>query len=206
MSQGAFLSNITAKRYAKQPIADQASYEKKIELAREYLTPDSEVLEIGFGTGTTALLQAPYVKSIEGIDYAREMVKIANEKASDQGITNAVFRQGDINELAENDKRYDVVMAMNILHMVTDQLSVIKSVHALLKPGGYFISSTICSFDLPWYLNAVVKLLSGVRLLPPINVVGEESLKEKLTKAGFSVVEEWKHGEKFKVVFLVARK
>ena len=34
-----------AKRYSKQPIADEASYQKKLQLTREYLKSDMEVAE-----------------------------------------------------------------------------------------------------------------------------------------------------------------
>ncbi len=53
-----------AERYAKSSIADEATYQKKLQITREYLNPDSEELEIGCGTGSTAILHAPYVKHI----------------------------------------------------------------------------------------------------------------------------------------------
>ncbi len=39
-----------AESYSKQPIADEAAYEKKLQVTREYFHPDMEVLEIGCGT------------------------------------------------------------------------------------------------------------------------------------------------------------
>ena len=53
MAQGALMFNLMARRYARQPIADQASYEKKLEITRRYLSPESEVFEFGCGTGST---------------------------------------------------------------------------------------------------------------------------------------------------------
>ena len=54
-----------AEKYSKQPIAQQKAYEIKLDLTREYFTPDSKVLEFGCGTGSTAILHAPYVKHID---------------------------------------------------------------------------------------------------------------------------------------------
>jgi cyclopropane fatty-acyl-phospholipid synthase-like methyltransferase len=51
-----------AEKYAQRPLADQAAYEKKLEITRRYFNPDSVVLEIGCGTGSTALAHAPYVR------------------------------------------------------------------------------------------------------------------------------------------------
>ena len=53
-----------AERYAKSPVADEASYQKKLQVTREYLRPDMEILEFGCGTGSTAITHAPYVKHI----------------------------------------------------------------------------------------------------------------------------------------------
>ena len=70
-----------ADRYSKQPIADEAAYEKKLRITREYFRPDMEVLEIGCGTGSTAIVHAPYVKHIQAIDLSSKMIEIAHAKA-----------------------------------------------------------------------------------------------------------------------------
>ncbi len=70
-----------AEKYSKQPIADEASYQKKLEVTRGYLQPEMEVLEFGCGTGSTALIHAPYVKHIRAIDISSKMIAIAKAKA-----------------------------------------------------------------------------------------------------------------------------
>ena len=45
-----------AERYSKSPVADEAAYQKKLQVTREYFRPDMEVLEIGCGTGSTAIV------------------------------------------------------------------------------------------------------------------------------------------------------
>ena len=44
----------TAEKYSQQPIANQEAYEVKLDLMREYFTPDTKLLEFGCGTGSTA--------------------------------------------------------------------------------------------------------------------------------------------------------
>lgn len=51
-----------ANKYARQPIADEAAYQHKLDVTRQHFTPQSKVLEFGCGTGSTALLHAPHVK------------------------------------------------------------------------------------------------------------------------------------------------
>ena len=50
--------NRIAGKYARQPISDEETYEKKLAITRKYLTPESEVFEFGCGTGSTAILHA----------------------------------------------------------------------------------------------------------------------------------------------------
>ena len=57
-----------AERYARTPVADEASYKKKLQITQDYLRPGMEVLEFGCGTGSTALIHAPHVKHIHAID------------------------------------------------------------------------------------------------------------------------------------------
>ena len=83
MSPSAKFWDKIAEKYAKQPIADEASYQKKLQVTQEYFTPEMEVLEFGCGTGSTAIIHAPYVKQIRAIDISENMIAIAkNERTS----------------------------------------------------------------------------------------------------------------------------
>ena len=73
MDQSAKFWYKIAERYSKQPIADEAAYQKKLQVTREYFRPDMEVLEFGCGTGSTAIFHAPYVKHIQAIDILSKM-------------------------------------------------------------------------------------------------------------------------------------
>jgi cyclopropane fatty-acyl-phospholipid synthase-like methyltransferase len=64
-----------AERYSKQPVADEAAYQKKLQVTREYFRPDMEVLEFGCGTGSTAIAHAPYVET-----YSRHRYLIENDR------------------------------------------------------------------------------------------------------------------------------
>src|SRR5215217_1657238 len=63
MGEDRFWDNL-AERYARQPIADEAAYQTKLDITRSYLHPDMAVLEFGCGTGSTALQHAPHVRHI----------------------------------------------------------------------------------------------------------------------------------------------
>ena len=70
-----------AKRYAKKPVGNEAAYQRKLAKTREYFRPGMEVLEIGCGTGSTAIAHAPYVRRIRATDISDAMIEIAKGKA-----------------------------------------------------------------------------------------------------------------------------
>jgi ubiquinone/menaquinone biosynthesis C-methylase UbiE len=74
-----------AERYARRPVDDEAAYQHKLQVTRDYLTPGMTVLEFGCGTGTTALAHAPFVKRILATDVSPKMIEIARRKADAGG-------------------------------------------------------------------------------------------------------------------------
>jgi len=93
-----------AEKYAKQPVADEAAYQKKLAVTRSYFRLDMEVLEIDCGTGLTAILHASYVKHIRAIDFSANMIAIAQGKAEAEHIDNVAFEQGTIESLNSPDQ------------------------------------------------------------------------------------------------------
>ena len=61
-----------AKKYARTPVADEAAYQKKLDITHGYFRPDMRVLEFGCGTGSTAIAHAPFVKHIHAIDISKD--------------------------------------------------------------------------------------------------------------------------------------
>ena len=74
MSREARFWDRIAARYAKQPVADEAAYQKKLAKTREYFPPDMAVLEFGCGTGSTAMAHAPYVAHARATDLSDDEV------------------------------------------------------------------------------------------------------------------------------------
>lgn len=106
-----------AAGYARRPVADEASYRRKLEETRGYLAPEMSVLEVGCGTGTTALHHAPHVRCVRAIDASGRMIEIARAKAADQGVANVAFEQLTLEALDPDDGPYDMVMAHSLLHL-----------------------------------------------------------------------------------------
>lgn len=194
-----------AEKYARQPIADEASYQTKLKVTRTYLAPDMEVLEFGCGTGSTALLHAPYVKHIRAIDFSQGMLEIARSKAKAQGVSNVTFERADIGTLVAEDDSFDVVLGLSVLHLLENRDEVIAKVYSLLKPGGVFVTSTACLGDTMKFFKLIGPVGRALGLLPIINVMTREELEKAMTGAGFGIEHNWQPG-RGKAVFMVARK
>ncbi len=194
-----------AKRYSKQPISDEATYQKKLEITREYLRPDMEVLEFGCGTGSTALLHAPHVKHILATDISSKMIEIARGKAAAQNVENVTFECTAIDTISLPDQTLDAVLGLNVLHLVENKDEVIAKIHKMLKPGGVFVTSTACIADMMKIFRIVLPVGRFLRLIPMVKVFSTKELQDSLTEAGFKIDYQWQPG-KNKAVFMVAKK
>ena len=70
-----------AKKYSKSDIKDKEGYNKTLDDTRKFLKKEAVVLEIGCGTGTTALKLAGSVNDMTATDISSNMIAIAKEKA-----------------------------------------------------------------------------------------------------------------------------
>lgn len=209
--------NRLADYYYKQPIKDEAAYLRKAEITRKYLTPHSRVLEFGCGTGGTALLHAPFVEHYHAIDFSTNMIAIAKEQqrqANGERVSegeptyNLQFECIGMDVLQAPPASYDVILGLSILHLLPRRNEVLEKVHCLVKPGGYFISSTICMKDYSGiFVQRITAFLAYLGVLPPIDAFTKSELIESIKSAGFTMEEEYHpENDRGKAVFLVARK
>lgn len=194
-----------AERYARQPIADEDIYQEKLRITREFLRPDMSVLEFGCGTGSTALLHAPYVQRIRAVDSSARMIEIARGKADAQNVKNVAFEVLSIEDLPAAGESYDAVLGLNILHLLENKREAIAKVYELLAPGGVFVASTACIADNMKFIKFVEPLGVFFGLMPPLNIFTTAELEAALREAGFTIERRWSPG-KGKAVFTVAQK
>ncbi|MEL7069593.1 MAG: class I SAM-dependent methyltransferase [Cyanobacteria bacterium J06581_3] len=205
MAQASQFWDKIAEKYSKQPIADEAAYQKKLAVTQGYFRPDMEVLEIGCGTGSTAILHAPYVKHIRAIDFSAEMMAIAQSKAEAENIQNVTFEQATIEDLNIPEQRLDGVLGLSILHLLKDKETAIARVYQMLKPGGLFVTSTVCIGDTQSWFKLIAPIGRFLGFLPFVAVFTAKELADSLTRAGFELDYQWQPG-KGKAMFIVAKK
>jgi ubiquinone/menaquinone biosynthesis C-methylase UbiE len=194
-----------AKRYARKPIADEASYQKKLDVTQTYFRPDFEVLEFGCGTGSTAILHAPKVNHIRATDASSKMLEIARRKVETKGIENITLEQVTIEDLEAPDESFDVVMAHSILHLLEDKEGAIAKAFKMLKPGGVFVTSTVCLGDSVNWFRFIAAVGHFLGVLPLVKFFTAEELETAFTDAGFEIDYEWRPGPD-KAVFMIGKK
>ncbi len=183
--------NFIAKRYSRKPVPDQAVYETKLKKTNEYLRPDHQVLDIGCGTGTTAIHHAPHVAHILATDISAKMIDIAREKSAAAGVENVTFEVSSIADLEVQRAHYDVILAHSILHLVADVPKALRQLQRMLKPGGRLIASVPCIGDFAPWLGFIAPIGRTLGLLPRINVFREAEFLQWLADTGFEIDENW---------------
>lgn len=201
--------NRHARGYAAKAVGDQAAYEHKLALTRAGLAPEMRVLEVGCGTGTTALYHAPNVAQIDGVDYSTEMVDIARQKARDAGIENARFAASCIEDwpAPHPEGLYDAALAMSILHLVPDPHAALVTLRRNLKDGARLYASTVVLREMGgvmWLVARALRIIAPTGLLPSVRLLSCEELEDMMLRAGFEIETCWRPREKGSV-FHIAR-
>ena len=176
-----------APKYAKKPVADQVAYDAKLTRVRALLRAEDRMLEIGCGTGSTALHLAPNVAEVTATDISREMIAIAERKRVEKGADNVKLKQAPA-DLHLGEDPFDVVAAFSLLHLVEDVPTVLRAVYAQTRPGGLFLSKTICLGDSNVMLRLFVRGLHFVGLAPRVTMLSKASLRAALIEAGFDIL------------------
>jgi ubiquinone/menaquinone biosynthesis C-methylase UbiE len=197
-----------ARKYASDPVKDIAGYERTLGRTRELLSNADTVLEIGCGTGTTALKLASSVRRMVGTDISGEMISIAHERAAAAALGNVAFKAEPAQCIAGADRSFDAVLAFNLLHLVADRPTTLREVLRVLKPGGLLISKTPCLAEMNALIRLAVPAMRAIGKAPYVSFFSGSQLEAEIARSGFAIIERARHGSgrKDARVFIVARK
>ena len=208
MSDEARFWDKIAEKYAAKPLPNPESTARKLEIIRGGLDPTAEVVDLGCGTGTIVLELAGDAERLHGVDISGEMVRIARHKAEQQGADNVDFRRATVTEGLDafGERSLDAVLAFNILHLVPDWREVLTAIHDHLRPGGLFVSSTVCLADSWIPFRPVLAVMRWIGKAPPVEIVGSADLETAVAEAGFVDISRPDVGASSITAFLVARR
>jgi ubiquinone/menaquinone biosynthesis C-methylase UbiE len=144
-----------------------------------HLTPQMKVLDYGCGTGLVSILLAELVGTIDAADSSEGMREVLRRKL-DQSIFKTIRAiRLDLEHDPLPDDRYDLIVALMVLHHVADTEGMLRKFSALLSPNGI-----LCIAD----LDTEPRLFHDEEAAATVHHFGfdREELKKLLARIGFS--------------------
>ena len=186
-----------SRNYAKGAVADPAGYERTLDGTRALLGSCDRVLELGCGTGTTALRLAGTVQTYLATDFSAEMIAIAKERHAAEPMPTLTFQVATVETLTSEPTRFNAVLGFNYLHLVRDLPGTLCHIHGLLAPEGLFISKTPCVGEMnPLIRLALLPAMRAIGKAPYAGVFRASELAEQISAAGFNSLATENHATK----------
>lgn len=194
--------NRVAARYAARPLKNVAAYDAMLADVATRLTSTDTVLELGAGTGGTAIRLAPHVAQWTATDFSTQMIQIAKAKPAPPNLRFVVADAAN----AFAGGPFDAVCAFNLLHLVDDLPQTLTSIHTHLKPEGQLICKTWCFADVKLSVRALFAVLRLFGLFPAATALSVKQLQDAIRKAGFDIIDQRQFGAHPQNPYIVARK
>jgi len=107
-------------------------------VSRLNISPRSEILDIGCGTGNLTL-RLPEINSFQrivGTDLSDGVLTIARKHANDLGLKNCEFLRADACQLPFDDEEFDCVVSNMVFHLISNRRKALAEIVRVLKPAG----------------------------------------------------------------------
>jgi len=102
----------------------------------------ADVVDLGCGTGTLAVLLAEHGYAVDALDFSPAMVRLASAKlaAAPPRVRDLVtVREGDVGDPGLAPASVDVVLCRHVLWALPDPVQVVRRWVAALRPGGRLV-------------------------------------------------------------------
>src|SRR5215471_10402748 len=156
------------------------------------ITKGLKVLDLGSGDGTTALPEAKLGADVLGVDIARNLVEAGNKRASEKGLNNLKFQEGDASNLEQlPDKSFDLVVTIFGAMFAPKPFDVAKEMVRVTRPGGRIVMGNWIPND-PTLVAQVLKVSAAYSPPPPEGFISpvtwgiEADVLERYAGAGIS--------------------
>lgn len=120
------------------PFAQLPGHLDSLDLLLELTRPSSEdtVLDLACGPGLVACAFARQAGQVIGLDLTPAMLEQAAKRQQEQGLTNLVWKQGDVQALSYADNSFSMVITRYSFHHLLDPQQTLAEMIRVCKPGG----------------------------------------------------------------------
>tara|TARA_Y100000310_G_scaffold343340_1_gene450499 strand:- start:1055 stop:1813 length:759 start_codon:yes stop_codon:yes gene_type:complete len=145
-----------------------------------------KVLDVGCGSGDVCIgISKLGAKSVLGIDYSDEAIKLAKDK---NNRNNVEFKVEDYKNIEES---YDVITLVGVLEHIENPFDAVKRLYGLLNDGGKLVIESPTHQNIRGYVWMTLQILFNVPMsLTDINFFSPFDFQEFADKLGMKL--EWK--------------
>jgi ubiquinone/menaquinone biosynthesis C-methylase UbiE len=166
-----------------------------------------QILEIGCGSGASAVALAQRGYLVQAMDSVEEMLNSTQESAARAGVSSSVLTSlGDAHSLAFPRDTYGLVLAIGVVPYLHSPEKALGEMARVLKPGGFLLLTAgnrwrLNHFLDPWIsppmqpvkriVGAILPRRHGPRqdsARPPLRLGSLRELERWLKSAGFTMV------------------
>jgi len=161
-------------------------------------SPGRKVLDLACGPGIVAEAVAPFAEQLVGVDLTPAMIRLAEQRFIDSGLTNGRFLVAPAEQLPFADNSFEVVVTRLSLHHFHDVHRVLAEVRRVTAANGTLIVADIISSEDPGEAD-LHNALEQLRDPTHVRMLTRTMLRSKLEHAGFEVLNEesWEQERKF---------
>ena len=128
------------ERHEHIPIEDmEKNFELILKKIRPFksIGPETEILEVGVGTGWIQILCKQKGIKCKGLEISPQLVEYAHEYGKRYGIEPDI-ELGNIEDTDIGESRYDVIIATSVFEHVEHWREGLEKIYRALRPGGAF--------------------------------------------------------------------
>jgi SAM-dependent methyltransferase len=167
-------------------------------MATAAITAADRVLDIGCGTGQTALdaARAAARGAVLGVDLSSAMLDVARRRAAAEGLRNVRFEQADAQVHPFAARAFDVAIGRTSAMFFADRVAALANIAQALRPGGRLVLLTWQALPLNEWIREFSEALAAGRDLPappadapgPFSLADPQTVRDVLTGAGYTDV------------------
>jgi len=147
------------------------------------------VVDLGSGAGNDVFVARSIVGHkgmVIGVDFADEMLELANKNKEKLGYSNVDFKIGEIEAMPVDNNSTDVVISNCVLNLVPNKEKAFSEIYRILKDNGHFcVSDIVLVGNLPERLKKSAEMYAGC----VAGAVQREEYLDIIKDTGFKNVE-----------------